>query len=90
MRFHAPAVSVIVQPADPEPVGLVRAFDRQPQFLRQHAGLAAIVEMTVGNEQLLQRHPRFGDGILQLSRSPPGSTSAPRIVRVHHISEQFC
>jgi hypothetical protein len=25
-----------------------------------------------------------------LSSSPPGSTSAPRIVFVHHTSEQFC
>src|SRR3546814_1631854 len=32
----------------------------------------------------------FSSAALSVSRSPPGSTKAPRMVFVHQISEQFC
>ena len=34
--------------------------------------------------------PDLATAALSLSRSPPGSTSAPLLVAVHQISEQFC
>jgi len=34
--------------------------------------------------------PACATAALSLSRSPPGSTSAPFIVLVHQINEQFC
>src|SRR5690606_23472574 len=65
-RGHAPFASVVVEARNPEPVLLVRTLDRQAEFLGQHAGLPAVVEMAVGDEQLLQRHARLGDASLEL------------------------
>ena len=58
LAANAPAAAVILQPGDPEAVVLVRAFDRHAELLRKHAGLAAMVDMAVGEQDLLDRHAR--------------------------------
>ena len=56
---------VVVQPADPEAIGLVRPFDGQAQVLRQHSRLAAVIDMAMGDEDLFQLHARLRDIGLQ-------------------------
>ena len=62
------ARAVIIQPADPEPVRLVRALDRQAQLLGELAGLAAMVDMTVRYQDLLELDARLGDRRAQLGK----------------------
>ena len=57
--------AIVVQPRDPEPVRLFRAFDRHTQFAGKDAGAAAMVDMAVGHQQLFNRHPGLGDGLSQ-------------------------
>lgn len=44
----------------------MRAFDGQAQLVRQHARLPAMIEMTVRDEDFLQRHAGFRDARLEL------------------------
>ena len=67
---HPPARAVIIQLVDPEAVILVRAFDFEAQLLGQHPGLPAMVEMPVGDEDLLQRDACLGDALLELVEIP--------------------
>src|SRR3546814_11989891 len=60
LAIDAVTRAVIVEPRDPEPVVLVRSFDRQAQLLGENARLPAIVDMPVSAENLLQRHPGLG------------------------------
>src|SRR5690606_7724690 len=48
LAAQAPAAGVLVDAGYPEAVGLVRAFDPETQLLRQHSGLAAMIDMAVG------------------------------------------
>ena len=50
MRFHAIARAVIVQLLNPKTVVLMRAFDFQAQFLGEHSGLPAMVEMAMRDQ----------------------------------------
>ena len=52
---HVPALAILRQPVDPEPVILVRPLDRHAQVVGQHARLAAMVDMAMGDEQLFDR-----------------------------------
>src|SRR3546814_1338672 len=47
---------VIGQPRDPEAVRLMRAFDRHAQFFGKDSGRAAMIDMAMGDENLLYRH----------------------------------
>ena len=49
-----------------------------------------MVDVAVGQQDLLDRHACLGGGRLERGRSPPGSVKAPRIVFVHHSRVQFC
>ena len=53
----AVARAVLVEPGDPEAVVLVRALDRHAELRGEHAGLAAMVDVAVGQQDLLDRHP---------------------------------
>ena len=72
LRFHPPALAIIVQLGDPEAVFLMRTFDFQAEFLRQHPCLAAMIKMAVGDEQLFQLNPCFCHCILQLVQVAAG------------------
>ena len=72
MRFHVPARTVVIKLRDPEPVLLVRAFNRHAHFLGKHTRHAAVVEMAMGDENLLQRHPGLFQRLTQLGQVPPG------------------
>ena len=48
--------AVLGEPVDPEAVVLVRPFDRDAELLGEDAGLAAMVDMAVGQQDLLDRH----------------------------------
>ena len=50
---------------DPEFVIGVGAFDRHPQITRQHSGEAAMIDMAVGDEQLLDGDAIVGGDLLQ-------------------------
>ena len=47
--------AVLGQPLDPEAVVLVRAFDRHAKLFGEDAGRAAMVDMAVGQQDLLDR-----------------------------------
>ena len=63
--------AVIVEARDPEAIGLVRALDRHAELLRQHAGLSAMIDMAVGEQDLLDRH-----AMLRRRRFEPGQVAA--------------
>src|SRR6185369_4177954 len=58
-------LAVLVQPSDPEDVVLVRAFDLDVQFLRENPGAAAMVDVAVRQQDLLDRHADLARGRLQ-------------------------
>ena len=47
---------VLLQPADPEAVGFVRPLDRHAKLFRERTGLAAMIDMAVGDQNLLDGH----------------------------------
>ena len=53
--------AVLGEAVDPVTVGLVRAFDRNAELLGQQPSAAAMVDMAVGQQDLLDRDP----GLLQ-------------------------
>ncbi len=65
LGLHPVARTVIVELLDPEKVVLVRPLDRQAKLIRQHPSLPAMIEMTMGDEDLLQRHTRLGNAVLE-------------------------
>ena len=44
---------------DPEAILFVRPFDRHAELLGENAGAAAMVDMAVGQQDLLDRHARL-------------------------------
>jgi hypothetical protein len=48
LTFDTPPFPVIVEPRDPETIGLVRAFDRNAEILREDSRRPAMVDVTVG------------------------------------------
>ena len=54
--MHAPAFAVIIELGNPEPVFLMRAFDRYAQLFGQNSGLPAVIEVPMRDEQLFNRH----------------------------------
>ena len=60
-RLERPARDAVLGPVvrqalDPVNVGLVRAFDRHAKLLGKHARAAAMVDMAVRQQDLLDRH----------------------------------
>ena len=51
--------AVLGEPLDPEAVVLVRALDRHAELLGENAGAAAMVDMAVGQQDLLDRDARL-------------------------------
>ena len=56
LALDPPALSVVLEPRDPEAVGLVRAFDRDAELLREDSRRPAMVDVTVGQQDLLDGH----------------------------------
>src|SRR3546814_8811676 len=50
------AGTVLFQPVDPEFVGDVRSLDPHPELVGEQLGGAAMVDMAVGEQYLLDRH----------------------------------
>ena len=59
LAVDAVAAAIILEAADPETVGFMRPFDGHAEFLRQRSRFAAMVDMAVGDENLLD-----GDAVL--------------------------
>ena len=55
----------------------MRAFDGYAQFFSQNAGLAAMVEMAVGDEQFLNLHTKIARGRLKIVQIPAGVDKSP-------------
>src|SRR3546814_19804811 len=77
VRLERPAgdsvtAPVIGQPRDPEAVRLMRAFDRHAQFFGKDSGRAAMIDMAMGDENLLYRHAMLRGGRLQLFQIAAG------------------
>ena len=77
-------------PVDQGPVVFMRPFDRDLQRLGQVGGSADVIDMAMGQDDLLDRHALFLMAAWIRSMSPPGSTTVPRMVAGSQISEQFC
>ena len=83
--------AVLGQPVDPEQIVLVRALDRHAQLGGEDAGRSAMVDMAVGEQDLLERHA-------MLARPRPSACAGRRRDRrtrrasfaVHQIRLQFC
>ena len=56
LAADAVIAAVILQPRDPEAVRLVRPFDRHAELVAEDLGRAAMVDMAVGEEDLLDLH----------------------------------
>ena len=54
--------AVFRQPRDPPTVGLLRPLDRNGQLVGEGLGEAAMVDMTMGQEDLFGRHPLYACG----------------------------
>jgi hypothetical protein len=54
-RRDTVGASVILQPRNPEPVELLRPLDRHPEPLGQFLGAPAMIDVTVGKDDLLDR-----------------------------------
>ena len=61
------ARAILAEALDPEPVVLVRALDRHAELLGEGAGEAAMVDMAVGEQDLLDCHPGLLGGGLELA-----------------------
>ena len=58
-------LAILLEPVDPEQIVLVRAFDRHAEFLGEHAGLAAMVDMAVGHQDFFDGHASLLRGTRQ-------------------------
>ena len=64
--------AVLCQPRDPEAVLFVRPFDRHAELFGENAGAAAMVDMAVGQQDLLDRHAGLLRGGLEPRQIPAG------------------
>src|SRR4029453_12241824 len=71
LAFYAVAMAVILQPGDPKQILLMRPFDRHSQFLRQNPGLPAMVDVAVGQQDLLDLHAMLRGGCLETRQIAP-------------------
>src|SRR5205085_8150954 len=55
-------LAILLEPVDPEQIVLVRALDGDAKLFGEHAGLAAMVDMAVGEQDLLDRYAGLGGG----------------------------
>src|SRR5512139_392644 len=58
-------LAVFLQPADPENIVLVRALDGHAQLGSKYPGRSAMVDVTMGQEDLLDGRSRLRGGRLQ-------------------------
>ena len=58
------ALAIFLKAGDPEQIFLVGAFDRHAQFLGKDSRLAAMVDVSVRNQDLLDRDSSLGGGRL--------------------------
>ncbi len=70
LGFHVPARTIVVELGDPEPVLFLRTLDRHAHLLRENARHATMIEMPVGDEDLLQRHTGLLQRLPQLRKVP--------------------
>ena len=89
-RREAEHLRLLAQAVDPELVGRVWSDDGQLQLARQRAGAAGMVDVGVGEQDLLERHAQRRAASRMRGRSPPGSMTAPSMVWSHQTMEQFC
>src|SRR6185503_7444243 len=58
----AVAVTVLLEPGDPEQVFLVRPLDRNAELCSENAGLPAMVDMAMGQQDFLDGDAMMGGG----------------------------
>ena len=56
LAFHAIFAAILLQLRDPEAVRLLRTLDRHTQLRRQYPRLPAMIDMAVGDQDLLNLH----------------------------------
>jgi hypothetical protein len=72
LAVDAVAATIILKAADPEAVGLVRPFNRHAEFFGQRPRFAAMVDMTVGDQDFLDGDAVLGGGGLELGQVTAG------------------
>jgi hypothetical protein len=72
LAVDAVSPPVILKAADPEAVGFVRPFDGNAEFGRQRPRFAAMVDMTVGDQDFLDGDAVLGGGGLELGQVTAG------------------
>ena len=69
----------------------LRPFERNASASTQFGRAAAVVDVAVREQHLLEHHAGLGERLRRCrSRSPPGSKAAARLVSSQISSEQFC
>ena len=74
---NAVLLPVLDQAVDPESVLLVRAFDRHADLLGENAGAAAMIDMAVGEQDLLDRDAGLARSGLEARQVAAGIAGGP-------------
>ena len=83
--------AVILEPRDPEAVVLVRPLDLHAELVGEDLGRSAMVDMAVGQQDLLDRHLVLRRGGLEPVQVAAGIGEGRRASSsVHQIRQQFC
>ena len=69
---------------------LVGTLDRNLEARLQVCGTTDVIDVAVGQPDLVDRDAGRSDGALDLRRSPPGSMTTARLLVSHHRTVQFC
>ena len=86
----AVAPAVLFQPFDPEQIVLVRSLDRHAELRCENAGRPAMVDVTVGQQDLFDPDLRLLGRRSQARQVAARIDKAPTMVSVHHSRVQFC
>jgi hypothetical protein len=82
--------ALLRQRVDPELVARVRADDRQPALARQRAGAAGVVDVGVGQPDLLEVEPEFVHRRQQQRQVAAGVDDRGLARGSQNSSEAFC
>jgi len=66
------------------------SLDRHLETRLQGCGAGDVIDMAMGQPDLVDCDIGLSDRALDVRRSPPGSMTTPRLVASHHSRVQFC